>query len=70
MSPPNVWTCTTPNTSNYIQDLTSRKIYHLFGNRCFPNYEHFIQASKEVRFVQGGKPCPTTGEFANIRKRN
>ena len=68
--PPNAQPCDTPTTSDSLQDLTSEKSYHLFGNRRFRNYKHFGQASKDARFVQGGKPCPTIGEFANIRKRN
>ena len=59
----------TPNKTNSLQDLTSDKIYHLFGNRRFRNYEHFGQTSKDAKFVRGREPCPTIGEFANIRKR-
>jgi hypothetical protein len=67
--PPDVWPCDTPNESDSLQDLASDKIYHLFGNRRFRNYEHFGQTSKDAKFVRGGEPCPTIGEFANIRKR-
>ena len=56
--------------SDSLQDLTSDKTYHLFGNRRFRNYEHFGETSKDAQFVRGGEPCPTIGEFANIRKRN
>ena len=35
--PPDVRFCDTPNESDYLQDLTSDKIYHLFGNRRFRN---------------------------------
>jgi hypothetical protein len=68
--PPNVRTCTSPNVSDSLQDFTSEKIYYLSGNHRFRNYEHFCQASKEMTFVQGGKPCTFIGEFANTCKRN
>ena len=68
--PPDVRPCNTPNGSKSLQDLTSEKIYHLFGNRYFRNYEHYGQASKDAKLVQGGEPCPTIGEFAKIRKCN
>ena len=61
--------CDTPNESDYLQDLTSNKIYHLLGNRCFCNYKHFRCTSKDAKFVQGGKHCPYIGEFYNLRKR-
>ena len=68
--PPDVRCCDTPNESDSLQDLTSDKIYHLFGNRRFRNYEHFGRVSKDAKFVQGGEPCPSLGEFANLRKRD
>ena len=67
--PPDVRPCDTPNGSDSLQDLTPDKIYHLFGSRRFRNYEHFSQVSKDAKFVQGGDPCPSLGEFANLRKR-
>ena len=51
--PPDVRCCDTPNKSDSLQDLTSDKIYHLFGNRGFRNYEHFGRVSKDAKFVQG-----------------
>ena len=36
--PPDVRPCDTLNGSDSLQDLTSDKIYHLFGNCCFRNY--------------------------------
>ena len=59
-----------PNGSDSLQDLTSNKIYHLFSNRCFRNYEHFERISKDAKFVQGGEPYPSLGEFANLRRRD
>ena len=56
--------------SDSLQDITSDKIYHIFGNRCFRNYEHFGRVSKDAKFIQGGEPCPSLGEFANLRKRD
>ena len=64
--PPDVRCCDTPNGSDSLQDLTSDKIYHLFGNRRFRNYEHFGRVSKDAKFVQGGEPCPSLGKFANL----
>ena len=68
--PPDVRPCDTPNASDSLQYLTSNKIYHLFGNRRFWNYEHFGKTSKDAQFVRGGEPCPTIREVANICKRN
>ena len=68
--PPDIRCCDTPNGSDSLQDLTSEKIYHLFGNRRFRNYEHFEHVSKDAKFVEGGEPYPSLGEFANLRKRN
>ena len=64
--------CNTPNPSrsDLLQDLTSTKIYHLFGNHHFCNYEHFGFTSKDAKFVKGSKPCPSLGKFANLRKRD
>ena len=60
--------CDTTNGSESLQDLTSYKIYHLFGNLRFCNYEHFSRTSKDAKFVQGGEPCLSIGEFSNLRK--
>ena len=49
--PPDVRPCDTPYESDSLQDLTSDKIYHLFGNRRFRNYEHFGQTSKDADSV-------------------
>ena len=49
--PLDVRPCDTPNKSDSLQDLTSDKIYHLFGNRRFRNYEHFGQTSKDADSV-------------------
>ena len=68
--PPDVRQCDTPNVSDSLQDLISDKIYHLFGNRRFRNYDNFGETSKDTQFVRDGEPCPTIGEFANIRKYN
>ena len=67
--PQDVRSCNTPNESDSLQDITSDKIYHLFGNCRFRNYEHFGQTSKDAKFVQRGEPCLTIGKFANICKR-
>ena len=63
--------CDTPNGSNSLQDLTSNKIYHLFGNRRFHKYKQFgrTSKSKDDNFFQGGEPCPSIGYFSNLRKR-
>ena len=68
MPPPDVRLCETPNGSDSLQDLTSKKIFHLFGNHCFHNYEHFCRTSKDAKFVQGVEPCPSIGEFSNLCK--
>ena len=59
--PPDVPCCDTPNGSDSLQDLTSDKIYHLFGNRRFRNYKHIRRVFKDAKFVQGGEPCPSLG---------
>ena len=67
--PPDVRPCDTPNGSDALQDLTSDKVYHLFGNRRFRQYEHFGRTTKDAKFVQGGEPCPSIGEFATMNRR-
>ena len=52
--PPDVCPCDTPDGSESLQYLTSDKIYHLFDNCRFRNYEHFGRTSKVAKFVQGG----------------
>ena len=51
LSPPDVRCCDTPNESDCLQDLTSDKIYHLFGNRRFRNYEHFERVLRDASEV-------------------
>ena len=51
-----------------LQDLTPDKIYKIFGNRRFCNYKNFGTTSKDAKFTKGGDPCPSLGEFANLRK--
>ena len=34
-----------PNGSDSLQDFTSDKTYHIFGNRRFRNYEHLKRVS-------------------------
>ena len=62
--------CDTQNGSDSLQDLTSDKIYHLFGNRRFRNYKHFGRTSNDAKFIQGGGPCPSIIIFSNLRKRS
>ena len=39
--PPDVCPCDISNAPDPLQDVTSDKMYHLFRNRRFRNYEHF-----------------------------
>ena len=59
--PTDVFPCDTLNGSDSLQDLTSDKIYHLFGSRRFRNYKHFSRTSKDAKFFQGGEPFPSIG---------
>jgi hypothetical protein len=68
-SPPPVRPCDTPNGSDTTRHLTADQIYRLFGNRRFRNYEHFCFAAKDSKFINGGHPTPTLGEFATIPKQ-
>jgi len=61
--------CDTPNGSDALQDLTSDKVYRLFGNRRFRQYENFGIVSKDACFVRSSEPCPSIGEFATMNKR-
>ncbi len=66
-SPPPVRPCDTPNGSDTTRHFTADRIYHLFGNRRFRNYQHFCLASKESKYINGGDPTPPLlGEFATI----
>ena len=67
--PPDVHPCDTPNEYESLQDITSDKIYHLFGNRRFRNYEHFGRTSNDAKFAQGGELCTSIGKFSNLCKR-
>ena len=66
--PPDVRPCDTPNASDALQDLTADKIYRLFGNRRFRNFETFGATSKDSKYDKGGEPVTSLGEFANLRK--
>jgi transposase InsO family protein len=68
-SAPAIRPCDTPNGSDTLRHLTADHIYKLFGNRRFRNYSNFCLASKDSKFVNGGDPVPTLGEFATIPKR-
>ena len=68
--PPNGCPCDTPNESDSLQELTSNKIYHLFGNRWLRTYENFWHTFRDAKFVKGGEPCPLLGKFANIHKQD
>ena len=61
--------CDTPNGSDSLQDITSNKIYYMFGKPCFRKYEHFGCTSKDAIFFQGGESCPSIDKFSNLRKR-
>ena len=67
--PPDVFPCDTPNWFDSLQGIISNKIYHLFGNRRFRNYKHFVCTSKDANFFQWGGLCPSIGEFYNLRKQ-
>ena len=47
--PPDVRPCDTPNASDTLQDLTADKVYRLFGNCHFRNFEHFGATSKDAK---------------------
>lgn len=60
--------CDTPNGSDTTRHLTADQIYRLFGNRRFRNYSNFCLAAKDSKFIKGGEPVPSLGEFATIPK--
>lgn len=69
LSPPPIRPCDTPNGSDTTRHLTADKIYRLFGHRRFRNYQNFCLAAKDSKFINGGEPVPSLGEFATIPKR-
>ena len=42
----------------------------MFGNHSLRNYKHFGRTYKDAKFVQGGEPCPSIGDFYNLHKRD
>ena len=68
--PPPVCPCNTPNGSDSLCHLTADKIYHLFVNRRFRNYAQFCKVAKDSKFINGGNPTPSLGEFATIAKHS
>ncbi len=68
-TPPPIRPCDTANGSDTTRHLPADQIYRLYGNRRFKNYQNFCFAAKDSKFINGGHPTHTLGEFATIPKR-
>ncbi len=69
LAPPPVRPCDTPNGSDTVRHFTADQIYTLFGHHQFRNYQFFCNTSKDSKFINGGNPTPSLGEYATIAKR-
>lgn len=68
-TPSPIWPCDTPNGSDTTCHLTVDQFYKLFGHCRFCNYANFCLTAKDSKFINGGNPIPSLGEFATIPKR-